>query len=99
MPAWGTGELGRIAGAGQLTGPVQIHLPFLKQASELPRQNPHMQQERMAAGDPCLAFLARDAKHQRLDARAIDQNALLALHRQLPFLRLTDCHRAVRALR
>lgn len=49
------GQLGEIGEEGQLTGPVQIPQPVQKQASEQPRQNPHMQEETGAAGDPAGA--------------------------------------------
>jgi hypothetical protein len=45
-----------IAEEGQLTGPVQIHQLFQKQASKQSRQNPHMQKESRAAGGPRCAI-------------------------------------------
>ena len=45
-----------IAEEGQLTGPVQIHQLFQKQAPKQTRQNPHMQKEPRAAGGPPCAI-------------------------------------------
>ena len=44
-----------------------------------------------AQAHPDIAFLTRQAEHQRLGARPVDQQALLLLDRQLTFLRLVDC--------
>ena len=68
------GQFGQIAEEGQLTGAVQIHQPFQKQASEQPRQNPHMQEEPGAAGDPPRAVGRQAAAgHDHVDVGMVGQ--------------------------
>ena len=45
-------QSGQATEEGQLPGAVQGEQPLQKQASEQPRQNPHMQEEPKLAGNP-----------------------------------------------
>ncbi len=67
-------QLGQIAEEDQLTGPVQLHQFFQKQASEQPRQNPHVQEEPGFTSDPLRAVWRQAAAwHDHVDVRMMRQ--------------------------